>query len=171
MSFPILFTIGQSPFDTRLRKMALISAQSELMEQIMAQVALPATERFFAIRDEAHKPMIFSKGSDGTLYLVVSDPTDGNNRLVNLSSKFKIQGKVTALNVTQDVDLRSYLAFAATDLNRKGSSLHVMHPFQPSEVPWLGDEDLTSRLFEGPDVLDVTVLRIYLVRCSDQTLS
>jgi hypothetical protein len=146
--------------------MASFTISSELMEQEIPQTALPSTEHFYVAYDGNLQPMIFSRGTNGILYLITVDPTDGKNRLVDLSQKFKLEGKVTALNVTQDQDLKVYLVFAEERSPAKWSKIHVVKPFDPKEHNnkyWIENEDLTGMIIKGEEKQTISVSRIHLV--------
>jgi hypothetical protein len=145
---------------------ASFTISSELMEQEIPQTALPSTERFYVAYDDNLQPMIFSRGTNGLLYLITVDPTDGKNRLVDLSQKFKLEGKVTALNITQDQDLKVYLVFAEERGPTKWSKIHVVKPFNPKEQNnryWIDNEDLTGMIIKGEEKETIFVSQIHLV--------
>ena len=143
--------------------MVSIKVQSELMEQELPQTALPSSNRFYVIYDELFRPMIFSNGSDGKLYLILADPNDGKNRLVDLSEKFRLAGKVTALNVTQDKDRKTYLVFAEEATPGGWSKVHVVKPFTPVNRFWIDESNLTGNVMKGVEKHDIAVSQIHLV--------
>ncbi|KAG6853600.1 hypothetical protein C0991_002923 [Blastosporella zonata] len=132
------------------------------MTQLIPEAAMPKSNRFYVIRDSDNKPMIFSLGTQGTMYLVKIDPTTTKNTLVDLNAKFGLSRNVVALNVTQDQDLTLYLVFAEEGATGEGSIVHVVKPVKPSDCDWIGSTDLKPYLFKSNVQRNIIVTRIFL---------
>ncbi|KAI9653748.1 MAG: hypothetical protein M1821_006943 [Bathelium mastoideum] len=120
-----------------------------MMAQLLPAKPFDPSGKFFVIRDQENNPMIFSRGNDGQLYLIFRGMT-GNNEMIELGKRFGIElpSRITALNVTQDQDLTTYIAFASGSKENE-SILHVVRPIKPQDVNWSGDGSLDHLLYEG----------------------
>ena len=105
--------------------MTKVTQDAELMEQWLPAKPIADTEGFYVVYDNNRSPMVFSIGSEGKRYLIKKN-AKGVNELLELSSKFNVpkNHRAVALNVTQDSQLMTCIAFA-TEEKGKASSLNL----------------------------------------------
>ncbi|KAJ6489741.1 hypothetical protein C8R45DRAFT_929059 [Mycena sanguinolenta] len=129
--------------------MANVSFDSAFMKQVMPSALLPLTysSEFYAVHDEASRPIIFAIGTGGTLFILRPQGVNGSNSLLNLNKLFGMEtAVVTHLSVLQGTDSKIYLTFAAQGAQTGDpSSIYVVHPKIPET--WLA-VDTTSKLAE-----------------------
>ncbi|KAF7345213.1 Vegetative incompatibility protein HET-E-1-like protein 20 [Mycena sanguinolenta] len=146
--------------------MANVSFDSAFMKQIMPSTLLPLeySSEFYAVHDEDSRPIIFSVGSAGTLFILRPQGVNGCHSLLNLNKLFGIESAVvTHLSVLQGTDSKIYLTFAAQGAKVGApSSIYIVHPKMPAE--WVA-VDTSSKLGEWliPDksTFKCTVERLY----------
>ncbi|KAJ7730378.1 hypothetical protein DFH07DRAFT_969200 [Mycena maculata] len=149
--------------------MANVSFDSAFMKQIMPSTLLPLSyaKEFYAVHDETSRPIIFSIGSTGTLFIFrPGQGVNGSNSLLNLSKLFGLPGTavVSHLSVLQGTDNKIYISFAVQGAKTGGaSSIYVVRPKMPTE--WLKVTADTFKLAEWliPDksTLECAVKRLY----------
>ena len=145
--------------------MTKVTQDAELMEQWLPAKSIADTEGFYVVYDNNRSPMVFSIGSEGKLYLVKKDVKDVNE-LLELSSKFNVPKShhAVALNVTQDSQLMTCIAFA-TEEKGKASSLNVVRSFKPSDIDW-SLADLSSWLLK-PNQASFSIKGLLMVSLSN----
>ncbi|KAJ7430440.1 hypothetical protein B0H11DRAFT_942767 [Mycena galericulata] len=149
--------------------MANISFDSAFMKQIMPSTLLPLSyaKEFYAVHDETSRPIIFSIGSTGTLFILrPGQGVNGSNSLLNLTKLFGLPGTavVSHLSVLQGTDNKIYISFAVQGAKTGGaSSIHVVRPKMPAE--WLKVSADTFKLAEwfipNKSTFDCVVKRLY----------
>jgi hypothetical protein len=142
-----------------------VTVNSELMEQVVPETVTPPVDRFYVARYNEAEYMVFSRGSNGVLYLVLTDKQDGKNRLIDLSRKFGISKRVVSFGVSQDKDLKLYLVVVEEGEAGKGSTVYIMKPLYPSAVNWDAEADLKHLILQRPAKDDIIIEQIFLV-CS-----
>ncbi|KAK3167007.1 hypothetical protein OEA41_010132 [Lepraria neglecta] len=141
-------------------KMTKVIQEAELMEQWLPAKPIADMEAFYIVYDNNRSPMVFSIGSEGKLYLIKKN-AKGVNELLELSSKFNVpkNHRAVALNVTQDSQLMTCIAFA-TEEKGKASSLNIVLPFKPSNIDW-SLADLSSWLL-NPNQASFSIKRLLM---------
>ncbi|KAJ7730390.1 hypothetical protein DFH07DRAFT_173794 [Mycena maculata] len=130
--------------------MANVSFDSAFMKQIMPSKLLPLSyaKEFYAVHDETSRPIIFSIGSTGTLFILrPGRGVNGSNSLLNLTKLFGLPGTavVSHLSVLQGTDNKIFITFAVQRAKTGDvSSIYVVRPKMPAE--WIAAD--TSKLAE-----------------------
>ncbi|TFK37929.1 hypothetical protein BDQ12DRAFT_666536 [Crucibulum laeve] len=119
------------------------SYDTELIHQTVAGIPVPTTRRFTAIVDENGRPLVFSIGNDGVLYLIISDK-DGTNELQNFGQRLGFSTHAQAVSASQGPDGDIIVIFAMTCEGNDYGSIHALGPFKSSD---LRGTDLRLRSF------------------------
>ena len=91
-----------------------ITHDSELMKLHVCAIPVPPSRRFYTVRDENDRPLVFSVGLDQILY-ALKENLSGARTLVNLSKALGIDAtkeRVSTVDVAQDLQSDDiYLTF------------------------------------------------------------
>jgi hypothetical protein len=118
--------------------MANISFDAEFMKQIVPSVPISHAKAFQVVHDEKSRPIIFSIGTDGSLFALLPDGTNGQTLLLHLGTLFGLSTSsvVSSMAVLQDKNLVIYLTFAIDGANSGDpSTIYVVQPTKPAD--WL----------------------------------
>lgn len=125
-----------------------ITHDSELMKIHVCAIPVPPSRRFYTVRDENDRPLVFSVGLDQVLY-ALKENSSGARTLVNLSKALAIDETkelVSTLDVAQDWQSDDiYLTFTTAPVPVEGGEkpkanentqyrLNVLRPFDPSLI-------------------------------------
>ncbi|KAF4445534.1 hypothetical protein F53441_10731 [Fusarium austroafricanum] len=112
--------------------MSLITFNSELFRQPLAQKTLAAALEFKALYDSDSEAFFLSVSRNGALVLLARDHAS-TLKVIDLSSQLGVpkSEKVTALAATQAIGLETYMAFSTQTVSG-ASNLWIVSPFSPT---------------------------------------
>ncbi|KZT11135.1 uncharacterized protein LAESUDRAFT_754825 [Laetiporus sulphureus 93-53] len=153
--------------------MARVSFDAEFMKQILPSVPLDHAKTFQVVRDEQSRSLIFSIGTDSTLFFLRPGGTNGQTFHCNLSKAFGLSKSsvVHQLSVLQGEDMSIFLAFSVDgEKPNDPATVYVVRPTKPAE--WLdmkADAILTDWLLQGASDEKYLIKSLYLVGAADTT--
>ena len=121
-----------------LASMARVIFNAEFMKQIVPSVPISHAKDFHVVRDEQSRPIIFSIGTDSSIFALLPNGTNGQTSLLPLGPIYGLSSTrvVSSMSALQGKDLSIYLTFAV-DGEKTGdpSTIYVVRPSKPAE--WL----------------------------------
>ncbi|KAK4450850.1 hypothetical protein QBC34DRAFT_436864 [Podospora aff. communis PSN243] len=146
----------------------VVTHDSELIKFHICATPVPPSRRFFTVRDERGRPLVFSVGLDHVLY-ALKENSSGARTLVDLSKALAIDDKeeqVSSLDVAQDWRTDDiYLTFTTAPAPAPGDEsepddddsaqqakhrLHVLRPFDPLLIAADSEQTSLQHLLVAP---------------------
>ncbi len=147
-----------------------ITHDSELMKLHVCAIPVPPSRRFYTVRDENGRPLVFSVGLDQVLY-ALKENSSGGRTLVDMSKALAIDGakeQVSSLDVAQDWNSDEiYLTFTTAPVSSGDATkyrLNVLRPFSPSLIDADEEQKSLRHLLVGyKGTSDKKVTKVFMV--------
>lgn len=145
----------------------VVTHDSELIKFHICATPVPPSHRFYTVRDERGRPLVFSVGLDHVLY-ALKENSSGARTLVDLSKALAIDNmeeQVSSLDVAQDWRTDDiYLTFTTAPAPAPGDEsepddddsaqakhrLHVLRPFDPLLIAADSEQTSLQHLLVAP---------------------